>query len=338
MSKLFLFNPEHDLCLADGRADYIPPASVVEFAQRVEWITRYMPVPASAGRVVSWGWNAVLKRRLKEQGWNGEELPSEDQLQFIRENSRREVAVEMLEHLWNIFGSDSLVTASYRTIALSMREIEAFLAQHNRIVLKAPLSGSGKGIRFITGELMETDRGWCRNILQRQGALIVEQRLHVVQEFAMLFECVPAGSNASAGKVEFRGYSLFYASNGAYKGNILASNEHIEKILTQYVPVELLHKVQEGIATHLQKKLSGRYQGFVGVDQFICRDTGNTEKCTLNPAVEINLRMTMGLVARNIYDKFKTELQLGNGTHCFEPEKGIFDSYSIRETLPLSTS
>jgi hypothetical protein len=43
-----------------------------------------------------------------------------------------------------------------------------------------------------------------------------------------------------------------------------------------------------------------------------------------NPAMEINLRMTMGLVARNIYDYYREEFQLGEATHCFEPERGIF--------------
>ena len=30
---LCIFNPEHDLCLAKGRAHYVPPRSAVEFAR-----------------------------------------------------------------------------------------------------------------------------------------------------------------------------------------------------------------------------------------------------------------------------------------------------------------
>ena len=82
----------------------------------------------------------------------------------------------------------------------------------------------------------------------------------------------------------------------------------------------------------LQEKLQGKYDGFVGVDQFVAAQTGdwNQEerlsgrKYLWNPAMELNLRMTMGLVARNIYDFHRDEFQLGEGTHCFEPEKGIF--------------
>ena len=63
-------------------------------------------------------------------------------------------------------------------------------------------------------------------------------------------------------------------------------------------------------------------RGYVGVDQFICRRAGGGE-LLYNPAVEINLRMTMGHVARNIYDLHFRELGLGEGTHCFEPLQGV---------------
>ena len=166
---------------------------------------------------------------------------------------------------------------------------------------------------------METDRGWCRNTLQKQGAVIVERRMEIQQEFAMLFECAPVAGQTER-SVTFRGYSMFYASNGAYKGNILASNEHIENTLTRWIPKEMLHKEQEEIARWLDEKLSGKYTGFIGVDQFICSHNGAV---LYNPAMEINLRMTMGLIARNIYDYHKEEYALGEGTHCFEPERGI---------------
>ena len=158
---------------------------------------------------------------------------------------------------------------------------------------------------------METDRGWCRRTLQKQGAVIVEQRLEIQQEFAMLFEALPDGT------VVFRGYSLFYATNGAYNANILASDQYIENVLNESLPYELLELVRTKIVGWLQKKLSGNYKGFIGVDQFVC------EGGVLNPAVEINLRTTMGMVARNIYDNYTRELSLGEATHHFDPNCGI---------------
>lgn len=310
---MWVLNVEHDLCLASGERNFIPPRAVVEFAQRCRWIGKYMPVPQGAGRIVPWGWNMQLKERLLREGVPAAELPSDAELEFIKENSRRELAVELLEHL-NGGYDGRIVSSRYRIVAHSLREIEEFLEKMGRVVLKAPLSGSGKGVRFVTGELMETDRGWCRRTLESQGAVIVEERLDVVQEFAMLFE-------VGAGGINFLGYSMFYASNGAYKGNLLASNGYIEEKLAKDVGKNILEGIRENVAGFLQEKLCGRYTGFVGVDMFLYR--GGEGRVMINPAVEINLRMTMGLIARNIFDHHREELQLGDGTHCFEPEKGI---------------
>ena len=320
---MWVFNVEHDLCLASGERNFIPPRAVVEFAQRCRWIGKYMPVSQGAGRIVPWGWNMQLKGRLLREGVPAAELPSDAELEFIKENSRRELAVELLEHL-NGGYDGRIVSSRYRIVAHSLQEIEEFLEKKGRVVLKAPLSGSGKGVRFVTGELMETDRGWCRRTLESQGAVIVEERLDVVQEFAMLFEvgAVSAGVEGTCiSGIKFLGYSMFYASNGAYKGNLLASNGYIEKKLAKDVGKNILEGIRENVAGFLQEKLCGRYTGFVGVDMFLYR--GGEGRVMINPAVEINLRMTMGLIARNIFDHHKEELQLGDGTHCFEPERGI---------------
>lgn len=360
------------MCLASGERNFIPPRAVVEFAQRCRWIGRFMRAPEGDGRsIVPWGWDMQLKERLLKEGVPAEELPSDGELEFIKENSRREVAQQLLEHLAK---EVSMVSPDYRIVAHSLQEVEEFLEERGRVVLKAPLSGSGKGVRFVTGGLMETDRGWCRRILESQGAVIVEQRLDVVQEFAMLFEvgaaqcgmkpwgAAPCEEDSARvegtciGRIKFLGYSMFYASNGAYKGNLLASNSFLEEKLEGIAGKETLEELVENgeseefgksaggadrsgemdmcagktilkgirdkVAGFLQKKLGGRYTGFVGVDMFLYRD--GEGRILLNPAVEINLRMTMGLIARNIYDWHREEFSLGEGTHCFEPERGIF--------------
>ena len=350
----YIFNPEHDLCIAAEEPNFIPPAAALDFAGKCRWVERFMAAPqGEEGKIFPWGWNRYLRDKLLKEGVPADELPSDVELDFIKKNSRREVAQQLLEYLSSCSCTGTcgkmsggkgamIVSPQYRTIACSMTAIEDFLQHNGRVVLKAPLSGSGKGVRFVTGKLMETDRGWCRRILQMQGSVIVEQRLDVVQEFAMLFEVRQSDSCKGVGsEVHFRGYSLFYASNGAYKGNLLASNEYIEEQLCKWIPREVLLSTREMVGRFLEKKLCARkaedevnsgYRGFVGVDQFVFKverhSGGNVvserEEYCLNPAVEINLRMTMGLVARNIYDFYKDEFSLGEGTHCFEPLQGIF--------------
>ena len=104
----------------------------------------------------------------------------------------------------------------------------------------------------------------------------------------MLFECHHEG-------IDFIGYSLFESRNGAYSRNILASNEEIEAIVAGYIPRDTLIAIREDLKTIFADTLVGNYEGFLGVDQIICQ----TASPILIPVSEINLRMTMGLIARN---------------------------------------
>lgn len=165
------------------------------------------------------------------------------------------------------------------------------MSANGSAVLKSPLSGSGKGIRFVRERLSESDKGWCRRTLDKQGSVIVERRFEIIKECAMLFECHHEG-------IDFIGYSLFESRNGAYSRNILASNEDIEDIIAGYISRDTLSSIREGLLSILDDTLAGHYEGFLGVDQMICQKVSPI----FIPVSEINLRMTMGLIARNQYD------------------------------------
>ena len=107
----------------------------------------------------------------------------------------------------------------------------------------------------------------------------------------MLFECHHEG-------IDFIGYSLFETKNGAYSRNILASNEDIEDMIAGYISRDTLIAIREGLTSILANSLVGHYEGYLGVDQMICQ----AESPVFVPVSEINLRMTMGLIARNQYD------------------------------------
>ena len=70
---------------------------------------------------------------------------------------------------------------------------------------------------------------------------------------------------------------------------------------------KLLPGISQGILTAIREDLTGiladtlvgHYEGFLGIDQMICR----TDSPIFIPVSEINLRMTMGLIARNQYDQ-----------------------------------
>ena len=117
----------------------------------------------------------------------------------------------------------------------------------------------------------------------------------------------------SLGDVIFAGYSLFFTEgSGIYRGNYLWSNEDIEAELTKWVSVDYLNWIRGELANFLREKVAKTYTGFVGVDMFIYKQCiMHNAQCTIedaieykiNPVVEFNLRMTMGMVARTIYDR-----------------------------------
>ena len=291
MSKqIYIFNPEHDLCIANGDENFVAPRSAMGFAKENIDLSEHLKRPNKQRRqIIPWGWNHSLKKRLINEGIDPASLPSEKELQFIRTHSRREFALDI--HSCLSCRDKQVIKPDYRMAATSVGEIEAFISANGSAVLKSPLSGSGKGIRFIRERLSESDEGWCRRTLDKQGSVIVEQRFEIIKECAMLFECHYEG-------IDFVGYSLFESRNGAYSRNILASNEEIEDVIAEYVSRDTLIAIREELKEILARTLVGHYEGFLGVDQMICQ----ADSPILVPVSEINLRMTMGLIARNQYD------------------------------------
>ena len=288
--QIFIFNPEHDLCIANGDENFVPPRSAVGFAKENIDLSEHLKRPNRQRRqIVPWGWNPSLKKRLINQGIDPATLPSEEELQFIRTHSRREFALDVHSRL--DCGHPQVIGQDYRIVATSVGEIEAFISANGSAVLKSPLSGSGKGIRFVREGLSESDEGWCRKNIDKQGSVIVERRFEIIKECAMLFECHHEG-------IDFIGYSLFESRNGAYSRNILASNEDIDDIISGYISRDTVTTVRENLKSILADTLEGHYEGFLGVDQMICQ----TDSPVFIPVSEINLRMTMGLIARNQYD------------------------------------
>ena len=294
-----IFNPEHDLCMANGDANFVPPASALEFGKDCAGLTRWID-QSSDNEVVPWGWDAVLKRRLLKEGVSESMLPSDSAIAEIRRLSHRRTAVNASIYV-NDFqaNADARLLKHLRPVSY-VREISDINAltpaveEFGDAVLKAPLSGSGKGLRWARrNELSASDLGWSRNVIAKQGGIMVEKRLEIVQDFAMLF-------HVGLSEVSFEGYSLFFNDNGIYKGNVLASDAHILSRISSYVPNELIINVKAALEKYLEGEFLGRYTGYVGADMFIYEEAGEYR---LAPVGELNVRMTMGLLARRLYDR-----------------------------------
>lgn len=294
-----IFNPEHDLCMANGDANFVPPASALEFGKDCAGLTRWID-QSTDNEVVPWGWDAVLKRRLQKEGVSGSMLPSDAAIAEIRRLSHRRNAVNASIYVNDFQANADARLLKYLRPISYVREISDINALTPAVeafgdaVLKAPLSGSGKGLRWARcNELSASDLGWSRNVIAKQGSIMVEKRLEIVQDFAMLF-------HVGRSEVSSEGYSLFFNDNGIYKGNVLASDAHILSRISCYVPNVLIINVKAALEKYLECEFLGKYTGYVGADMFIYKEAGEYR---LAPVGELNVRMTMGLLARRLYDR-----------------------------------
>ena len=69
-------------------------------------------------------------------------------------------------------------------------------------------------------------------------------------------------------------------------------------MIAAYIPRNTLTAIREDLISILADTLVGHYEGFLGIDQMICQAASPV----FVPVSEINLRMTMGFIARNQYD------------------------------------
>lgn len=261
----------------------------------VEWGTE---PGCDCGRIVPWGWSPALVRRLREAGVREEVCPSAGQMERIRCLSGRATAVGVLRRL-RADEDFRRYTVGESFLLRTLDEVEAFVEAHPAgAVLKAPWSGSGRGIQYAGGSVPASLAGWIGHVLHTQQAVVAEPLYGKVVDFAMEFKA------DGRGRVCFAGYSLFETDRrGIYKGNLLASDEEIERRLSDYVPCDVLYSARRRLESELERTLQGGYAGWLGVDMMVCASPV-AGQYTLHPCVEVNLRMNMGVVARIFYDRY----------------------------------
>ena len=333
MKKLYLFNPENDMALASGSPYYMAPSNAKKMAndlavlpawyadagseilvtdsRQVEWLRNGCRMPLSVKGVLSvsdeheeivpWGWSPALKHRL------GVGVKREIDVDTLRLLSSRMTAVNLLPKL-RVEG-----TVGESFWLSSLEDVSAFSIKHDRVLLKAPWSGSGKGIQPLCGLPDDNLKGWIRRIIATQGGVVAEPFYTKVKDFAMEFK-------VEGKDVAFVGYSLFETDvRGIYKENFLASDVVIEDILSEYVSRNLLYAVRENLLRELTDILGGNYQGYLGVDMMIVRCG---EELLVHPCIEVNLRMNMGVVSRLLFDRFMFPKAIGRYVIEFFPQEG----------------
>lgn len=363
---LYIFNPEHDLALASGEANYMAPASARRMASELALLPMWYAEEGSAVLAPSaynldyvkkiqellglsvdlitepelaiepdldirpWGWDVALRKRLSVLGVDEVLLPSMGQLNDLREYSHRSKAVALLPELQL---NECFCGESY--YLKTPEEWKRFVEGRKECLLKAPLSGSGKGLNWCKGIFTPFISGWCTRVAASQGGVIAEPIYNKVEDFAMEFY------SDGAGELTFVGYSLFHTGkSGMYEGNCLLSNEAIRKKLSQYVPLEALTDLENCLKYRLSALVGIVYKGYLGVDMMICRFPENEKPVfRIHPCVEINLRMNMGVIARFLHDRYVRPGSTGRFVIDYHPSEGeaLQEHERMSATYPLES-
>lgn len=363
---LYLFNPEHDLALASGETNYMAPASARRMASELALLPMWYAEEGSAVLAPSaynldyvkkiqellglsvdlitepelaiepdldirpWGWDVALRKRLSVLGVDEVLLPSMGQLNDLREYSHRSKAVALLPELQL---NECFCGESY--YLKTPEEWKRFVEGRKECLLKAPLSGSGKGLNWCKGIFTSFISGWCTRVAASQGGVIAEPIYNKVEDFAMEFY------SDGAGELTFVGYSLFHTGkSGMYEGNCLLSNEAIRKKLSQYVPLEALMDLENCLKYRLSALVGTVYKGYLGVDMMICRFPENEKPVfRIHPCVEINLRMNMGVIARFLHDRYVRPGSTGRFVIDYHPSEGeaLQEHERMSATYPLES-
>lgn len=325
--ELLVFNPEHDYALADNQPQYVTLRSAAQFAYDCAPFMRYLAEDEAVvldayhpfgkefrknfaplenadhiTKVTPWGWDAAAVYQLRRIGIPEKLLPTDGQLSKLRELAHRKTAITAMEFLHDKHPHPERLPAP-PSFLTELQQVEDFVKQIPDVIFKSPYSGNGRGHLYAHGDCSPTLLRQCAGVLRRQGGLIAERMYTVVQDFAMEFRC-------HDGQADFLGYSLFRTEHYGYGGNLLMPDDAILSTLSQHIDIQEILQIQTLVRDFLRQHIAPHYDGVAGVDMFVYQEDGAYK---LHPFVEVNLRMTMGLAAHEIFRR-----------HCHPEARGTF--------------
>lgn len=323
MPRLWLFNPENDIALASGSANFTPPPAAIEMRRAGQLLPLFLC--GADDRVVCeginnhwfedfrerfgieadvwnhscagftprpWGWSMAARRTFEHIGFSRDALPSDAQLKDWRELSHRRTAALLHDYISRHTGLRLWPKAIETADTAVLSDI---VGEYGRAVVKQPWSSSGRGVKFFDSErnsmaqLLEQAAGTIR----RQGSVMVERMMTGHSDFALLYEC-------KDGAARYVGPSVFNAdSSGNYTGNLVERAERLRIRLEKLTGRETLENLVDALRSAISSIIAPRYEGPVGID--LCYGDGLIHIC------EANLRYTMGFVALGIANHLRED-------------------------------
>lgn len=337
-NDLYIFNPDSDLALAYGVEGYTAPPHARQLRRDLQmlpawycsdgatilsqnceedrlWLERMKNLLGIDARCIdinhlqnhrfrynAWGWNLDLRQRLINENVPMDNLPSREWVNNLRGLSHRAISVKIHEYL------RSVIDYPFPPLPVEVRSVEdiqKFEHKHPKCYIKAPWSSSGRGVYRVLEPQSRNFITWAQGIINRQGSIMCEHACDGVMDFALEYRCENA-------KAEFAGYSVFSNdSHSSFDSGIVAKGEILRTLITDKLGNDsnILDRVKDEICNFIEQEIAPYYNGYLGVDMMLYRDEeGNIR---LNPCVELNLRMTMGVVTAIFGEKYLAEGSTG---------------------------
>lgn len=341
--KIFHFNPTCEIAIANGSPYYQAPALLRNFEEELAPILLFFAnendhvlketaistnftesltdLGISPGNLLSkqnsmemvqqetvrlnpWGWSPAEQNYLS--GYNQQ---PKDQIQasnLISSNIfERKHSVSICNKLFN--NNSTFPRPEQQPCIFTLtQEVEHYLSNHHQIILKSPLSSSGRGLQVIRkNKLNESNIRWIKTTLQQQNYLVAEPLFNKKMDLSFQFEV-----NRS-GEIAYLGISYFTTNqNGQYSGHFLNSTNSFKN---KYFSETELHEISSQLMIQLQKSvILKKHRGFIGVDALIFEEA---EQIKIQPCIEINPRYNMGILSKLIEKRIHPE------------SKGVFQVY-----------
>lgn len=290
------------------------------------------PVNSSLGAIYPWGWSPAAHFLLKE-------LKENCSLHFQKSpvfswNEKHTALFEritslgFLRKLLEEKPFDFFTELSQTGIPVSgIEAIEILLAKTHPLVLKAPVSSSGRGIQILRKpSLNSSNRQWVTGILNQQSYLIAEPFLNKLADLSFQFSIDPAG------EPQYLGYSVFETNtNGQYKNSLIyPRNSLTSSFAAIRENTETIIEITANILCEALKQsvYSQFHRGFLGIDAILYK---GTEGLKIQPCIEINSRMNMGILTLQI--EKKTHPESTGKFEIFYGARGEYLQFANRQAI-----
>jgi hypothetical protein len=351
--SVFVFNPTCEMAVLNGSVSYMPPARLRVFEHDVSgmlmWVgakddrvvvgehsvattqafydalgddfpqaISFSQLPKQSGNYFElhpWGWSPEVCHRFKQLSASGI-IPALEWTAAHRAFFSRFTNQRLIDALQPLLSQKPLVCIPAKPLeANTLEDVRLAIDRLGGCaVVKTPLSSSGRGIAMVDlPNKRLVDERWLSGALKQQGVLLVEPLLSKFHDLSFHFWL-----NAN-GTIDYLGHNFFTTDvSGKFKGCYLHC---IPDRIMADIP-QLADYLAQGRSVLMQALpllgLHTNYSGPIGVDAMLYK--GDDGSILLHPAIEINLRYTMGYVNLQLRKRFGNDArgqweiaQLGNG-------------------------